>query len=124
MSEKQYWLRLATAQRGPVKQQLLCVLHNKDNYPHYQGLPEDPSQLYHELATTHRPTINALIKKRVLKADQAEVLLPTNGVNKTFSKNVDVTLIVMLIIECTTLRPPVNGWYKPPLDSDTSVAAR
>ena len=123
IAENQYWLRLATAQHGPVKQQLLCVLHNKNKNTNYQGLPEDPSQLYHALSTTHKPTINQLIKKKVLKDDQIELLLPTNGDKKTFSEKFDLTLIVLLIINCTTLQPPVNGWFKSPPDSDTSVAA-
>ena len=110
------------AQYGLLKHQLLCVLHNKKN-GNYQGLPEDPSQLYHVLSTIHKPTINALVKKRVLKQDQLMLLLPSDGSQKTDSQAFDVTLIVLLIINCSTLPPPVNGWYKPPLDSDASVAA-
>ena len=122
IQEIDYWLRLSTAQHGLLKHQLLCVLHNKNN-GNYQGLPEDPLQLYYELSTTHKPTINALVKKRVLKQDQLKLLLPSDGSQKTDSQAFDVTLIVLLIINCTTLPPPVNGWYKPPLDSDASVAA-
>ena len=122
INEVDYWLRLATYLHGPLKEQLLCVLHNKDNLS-YQGLPEDPSLLYKELSTIHKGVIDKLTKKGVLKKDQLEVLLPTNGNQKTFSEAFDVTLLVLLIINCTTLPPPVNGWYQPPLDSDTSVAA-
>ena len=52
-----------------------------------------------------------------------ELLLPTNGSNKTNSEAFDVTVIVVLIINCTTLPPPVNGWHNLPLDSDATVAA-
>ena len=122
IKEIEYWLRLTTFLHGPLKQNLLCVLHNKKNLA-YQGLPDDPSELYGVLSTDHKDTINKLQKKKVLKDDQLEILLPTNGDNKTYSDAFDVTLLVVLIINCTTLPPPKNGWYKPPLDSDTSVAA-
>ena len=122
--EIQYWLRLATVLHGPLKQSLLCVLHNKNNDPSYKGFSEDPSDLYRELSTNHKGTINKLVKDRVLKKDQIEVLLPTNGDNKTFSDAFDITLLVVLIINCTTLPPPQDGWkQKTPPDSDTGVAA-
>ena len=121
--EVDYWLRLATVQHGLVKQQLLCILHNKNNHGHYQGLPEDPADLNTALSTTHKGAIDKLTKKRVLKQDQLELLLPSDGSQKTDSQAFDITLIVLLIINCTTLPPPVDGWYSTPLDSDISVAA-
>ena len=117
-----FWLHLAVFLHGPLKQHLLIVLHNKNNQG-YQGLPEDPTELYKEPSTVHNSTINKLRKKGVLKDDQLELLLPTNGDNKTYSEAFDVTLLVVLIINFTTLPPPENGWFKPPLDSDTSIAA-
>ena len=117
------WLRLATLLHGPLKQTLLCVLHNRNKLA-YQGLPEDPSELYKELSTTHQKTIKDLVKRKILKKDQLEILLPSNGENKTYSDTFDVTLIVVLIINCTTLPQPVGGWnQKSPLESDPSVAA-
>ena len=113
---------MANFLHGPLNQQLLCVLHNKDKLS-YQGLPEDPSELYKELSTTHKGTIDKLTNKIVLRKDQIEILLPTNGSQNTFSEAFDVTLLVLLIISCTTLPPPENDWYQPPLDSDASVAA-
>ena len=122
IKEIDYWLRLATFLNGPLKQQLLCVLHNKNNNARYHGLPEDPADLYTSLSTTHKTTLDKLKKNIILKKDQLELLLPANG-NKTDSQAFDVTIIVVLIINCTTLPAPVNGWYKPPLDSDTSIGA-
>ena len=115
------WLRLATFLNGLLNQ-LLYVLHNKNNHAHYQGLPEDPADLFRALSTTHKKTLDKLKKGNILKKDQYELLLPTNG-NKADSQAFDVTLIVVLIINCTTLPAPVNGWKKNPLDSDNSVAA-
>ena len=120
----EHWLRLATLLHGPLKQRLLHVLHNKDNDSLYQGLPEDPSDLYKELSTTHKKTLDNLLRSRVLKKDQMDILLPPNGDNKTFSEAFDVTLIVLLMINCTTLPPPVGGWkQKSPPDTDPSKAA-
>ena len=118
------WLRLAIFLHGPLKETLLHVLHNKSKDVTYNGLPEDPSALYTQLLTTHQNTINSLVKKNVLKKDQLELLLPTNGHKKTYSNTFDITLLVVLIINCTTLPPPVNGWnQKIPLHNDFSVAA-
>lgn len=120
----EYWLRLASFLHGPLKQRLLHILHNKDNDSSYQGLPEDPSDLYNELLTKHKKTLDNLLKNRILKKDQMEILLPQNGDKKTYSEAFDVTLIVLLVINCTTLQPPVGGWkQKFPLNSDLSVAA-
>ena len=122
IKEIEYWLRLATLLHGPLKQYLLDVLHSNINLV-YQGLPEDSTELYKELSTIHISTIKKLRKKGILKDDQLELLLPTNGDNKTFSEAFDITLLVILIINCTTLPSPVNGWTKLPLGSDTSIAA-
>ena len=123
--EIENWLRLASFLHGPLKQRLLHILHNKDNDPSYQGLPEDPADLYKELSSTkHKKTLNSLFNKRILKQDQMDILLPPNGDKKTYSAALDVTLIVLLIINCTTLPPPDGGWkQKTPLDTDLSKAA-
>ena len=125
IKDVEFFLRLVTLLHGPLKQSLLSVLHNKQNDPSYKGLPEDPTELYKELSTVHRGIINRLRKQGILKNNQLEILLPTNGDNKTYSDAFDVKLLLILIINnCTTLPPPVNGWNnKIPLDSDTSVAA-
>ena len=118
-----YWLRLAIILHDSFKQSLLHVLHNKD-YNSYKGLPDAPSDLYTELSTTHKQTIDNLLKNNVLKKDQLEILLPTNGDNKTYSDAFDVTLLVVLIENCTTLPPPTDGWEQiAPPDSDTGIAA-
>ena len=121
--EIQHWLRLAIFLHGPIKENLLCVLHNKNKDISYNGLPEDPADLYQELSTTHLNTINKLVKNKILKKDQVEILLPKNGDNKTYSDQFDITLLVLLIINFTTLAPPKGGWNKPPKDNDTSIAA-
>ena len=120
IKEIDYWLRLATFVNGPLKQQLLCVLHNKNNQAHYQGLPEDPADLYTTLSTTHKNTFDKLKKNNILKKDQLELLLPTNE-NETDSRTFDVTLIVVLIINCTTLPAPLVGWKSKPLDITSTV---
>ena len=121
--EIQYWLRLSIFLHGPIKEKLLCILHNKNKDVSYNGLPEDPSDLYRVLSTVHLNTINKLVKNKVLKKDQVEILLPKNGDNKTYSDQFDITLLVVLIINCTTLTPPNDGWSKPPKDTDTTIAA-
>ena len=113
---------MACVVHGPLKESLLRVLHNEDNDPSYKGLPKDPTELYNELSTIHKPKIDNLVKKKVLNPDQFELLLPTNGSKKTYSSICDITLIVLMIISFTTLPPPKGGW-KNPDPSDNGVSA-
>ena len=116
-------MRLATFLHGPLKSFLLHVLHNLSNDPSYQGLPQNPQQLYQALSTpANRKKINNL-KKKVLKQDQVDALLPPGG-NATDSSQFDVTLICVLIINFTTLPAPLKGWNnKNPPPNDLSIGA-
>ena len=98
----QHWLHLATFQHGPLLESLRHVLHNKGNDPSYVGLPEDPADLYQKLSNNHQETITNLQTRRVLSQEQIDLLF-TPGDNKTYSDEFDITLIVVLIRNCTTL---------------------
>ena len=50
------------------------------------------------------------------------ILLPPNS-NQTDSEPFDITLIIVLIINFTTLPPPKNGWKKALDPTDISPAA-
>ena len=123
IKEVENWLRLATFLHYPLKDALLFVLHNKGNRIDYVGLPEDATELYNKLSANIN-LINKLVKNNVLSKAQVDILLPP-GANKTDSSTFDVTLIIVLIINFTTLAPPKNknGW-KGKLDpTDVSTAA-
>ena len=89
----------------------------------YQGLPIRPADLYRELDQNHKSTLRKLLKNRVLKQDQMLLISPPNS-NETHSDKFDVTLLAILIINCTTLAPPSTGWKnKNPPAADQSKAA-
>ena len=98
------------------QQSLLEVLHSN-------GIPADPEELYKFFDTPdNKLKINQLKKKKVLKDDQVNLLLPQN--QKTFSKKWDITLICVVIINFSTLPPPKGGWkIKVPDPSDFSEAS-
>ena len=121
IKEIQHWLRLATFLHHPLKNALLYVLHNKGNRTDYVGLPENEIDLFNEL-TRQMGIINKLVKKKVLSKAQVDILLPP-GTNKTDSSLFDVTLIIVLIINCTTLPSPTNGWWGEVDLNDLSTAA-
>jgi len=123
IKEVEHWLRLAIFLHEPLKEALLHVLHNRANDPNYTGLPEHPAELYKELINKHQSKIKQLQKKKVLQQEQIDSIFPPGG-HQTFSTQFDVTLLVVLIRSCTTLRAPINGWgdCKPP-SNDTSIAA-
>ena len=122
IKEIEHWLRLTCLLQDPIKNALLQVLHNKLKDPSYQGIPENPAALY-QFFSNNQNTLNQLVRKKLLKKDQLDLLLPSTG-NQTFSSQFDVTLIVLLIQNFTNLPPPQKGWknkYPPP--TDTSLAA-
>jgi len=125
--EIEYWLRLSTLLHGPLKKALLCVLHNKtafdNNKTSYVGLPEDPAALYKVFANKYR-VVKKLNRKGALQKEQVDGLLQPND-NKVFSEKFDITLIVVLIRNFTTLPPPTLGWgvQGPNLIQDNSIAA-
>eukprot|EP00111_Clytia_hemisphaerica_P020005 TCONS_00058987-protein len=122
IKEFEYWLRLTCFLHDPTKNALLQVLHNKSNDPSYQGIPDNPASLY-QFFSNNQNTLNQLVKKKLLKKDQLDLLLPPGG-NQTFSSEFDVTLIAFLIQNFTTLPPPKKGWKtKNPPPTDTSLAA-
>ena len=119
--EIQWWLRLATFLVCPLQIALLFVLHNKGNRIDYSGLPEDETELYKEFLR-RKVEIDKLVKDGVLNKAQHDTLLPP-GQNKTDSSVFDVTLIIVLIINFTTLPPPKKGWKRKSDPTDTSIAA-
>ena len=108
--EIQWWLRLATFLVCPLQIALLFVLHNKGNRTDYSGLPEDETELYKEFLR-RKVEIDKLVKDGVLNKAQHDTLLPP-GQNKTDSSVFDVTLIIVLIINFTTLPPPKKRMEK------------
>ncbi|XP_066917682.1 uncharacterized protein [Clytia hemisphaerica] len=122
IKEFEHWLRLTCFLHDPIKNALLQVLHNKLKDPSYQGIPDNPVALY-QFFLNNKNTLNQLVKKKLLKKEQLDLLLPQGG-NQTFSSEFDVTLIAFLIQDFTTLPPPKKGWKtKNPPPTDTSLAA-
>ena len=103
----QFWLRLATLLLYPLKRALLFVLHNTGGRTDYEGLPEDETELYNKLFA-EKAQINKLVKVNVIGQAEVDILLPPD--KKTDSSTFDVTLIIVLIINFTTLKKPKNGW--------------
>ncbi|XP_066915631.1 E3 ubiquitin-protein ligase DZIP3-like [Clytia hemisphaerica] len=120
IQEIENWLRLATLLHEPLKEAVLAILHNDYNH-NYVGLPRNPAALNAELRK-EQININQLAKKGVLKKGQVDTLLPPNS-NQTDSQTFDITLVIVLIINFTTLPPPKNGWNKKIAAGDFSLSA-
>lgn len=96
---------------------LLSVLHD----PRISNLPRDPSKLYLELAGNYKHILTDLRNSGILKKEQWELLFPNN--QQTDSRKFDLALCKLLIMSCTKLPAPMNGWQKPLDVNDQSVAA-
>ena len=119
----EHWFHYGTFVHEPLKTSLLDVFHNVSNNTSYNGLPSNPKDLYRELDQNHKVTLTKLQQKGVLKQDQMLLIFPKNK-QETYSDKFDVTLLVVLIINCCNLPPPVNGWKdKDPPISDISIGA-
>ena len=119
----EHWFHYGTFVHEPLKASLLNVFHNVSGDTSYNGLPSNPKDLYKELDQNHKATLTKLQRNGVLKQDQMLLIFPKNK-QETYSDKFDVTLLVVLIINCCNIPPPVNGWKdKHPPISDISTGA-
>ena len=119
----EHWFHYGTFIHEPLKASLLNVFHNVSGDTSYNGLPSNPKDLYRELYQNHKAILMKLQKNGVLKQDQMLLIFPKNK-QQTYSDKFDVTLLVVLIINCCNLPPPVNGWKdKHPPNADISIGA-
>ena len=73
--------------------------------------------------TAHSCTLNALLRKRVLRAVQWDKLFPPGGAAPD-SKTFDITLLFLLLTNiCGLSPPPLSGWHAKPSPGDNSLEA-
>ena len=120
INENERWLKTAVCVSHHLKNALLQILFNRQEDPNYKGLPEDEEELYKELLR-FKPQLDSLIKKRVLKQDQYDIIYPND--KKTFFSKFDINIIALLIRNCQILQPPIAGWENALLPHDTSISA-
>ena len=77
----------------------------------------DPHELYLELQQK-KSQINQLKKRRVLKQDQYDLLIPPSG-NKVESTKFDITLLMILLINFCGFEYPEKDWIRQSSDTDT-----
>ncbi|CAG2200866.1 unnamed protein product [Mytilus edulis] len=75
-----------------------------------------PTSLPSTLSTSHNTLLD--LKKRIINQAQWNLLIPRNGVPD--SKTFDVTLMICLIRNLTTINPPINGFDSLPLSIETT----
>ncbi|XP_057292394.1 uncharacterized protein LOC130621106 isoform X1 [Hydractinia symbiolongicarpus] len=123
VTQYKHWFQLGLLHHEVLKVSLLAVLHNYNNLPSYKGLPSDAVQLFDRLNNkTNHKKIKKLLNKGIIKQDQFDLIYPKGGA--TDSTKFDITLIVVLLRNCTNLPPPVQGWdVKYPSVNDQSLAA-
>lgn len=103
------WIRLATLLHVGICEALLMVLHNDSKEVSYTGLPRNPKDLYREFSTTHKQKLRELRSDGTISKEQWHKLFPKSN-NKSYSKSFDITLISIVIINCTDLPAPSTGW--------------
>ena len=120
INENERWLKTAVCVSHHLKNALLQILFNRQKDPNYAGLPEDEEELYKELLR-FQPQFQSLIKKRVLKQDQYDIIYPTD--KKTCFSKFDINIIALIIRNCPMFPSPAAGWENAPLPQDTSISA-
>ena len=105
----------------PLTTSVRNVLHNISNGPSYVGLPVDPVELYNELYNHHKRELQKCQRRGIIKICQMELLFPDS--KRTYSENMQIPLLMVLIKRCTNLPPPINGkWYDlDPLDKSKAA---
>ncbi|XP_071138339.1 uncharacterized protein [Mytilus edulis] len=76
-----------------------------------------PSSLPSKIKTSYN-TLSDLKLKRIINQAQWNLLVPRNGVPD--SKTFDVTLMICLIRNLTSISPPINGFDSPPPSGETT----
>ncbi|XP_057316302.1 NACHT, LRR and PYD domains-containing protein 3-like isoform X2 [Hydractinia symbiolongicarpus] len=105
------WIRLVTLISHAGTSALRDIFHD----PSHGGKSRDPFQLYQDL----KPYRNKL--KKLLKKDEFELVYPSS--QQTFSVKFDITILCVLIINCTNVPAPTTGWLRKPNQSDWSIGA-
>ncbi|CAG2239192.1 unnamed protein product [Mytilus edulis] len=107
LEEEENYIRLALLLKG-VSPRAVRTFFDKEFPPTY--LPSTLNKYYN--------TLYDLFKKRILNQAQWNLLFPKNGVPD--SKTFDVTLMICLIRNLTSVTPPINGFDKLPLPVETT----
>ncbi|CAG2187022.1 unnamed protein product [Mytilus edulis] len=107
LEEEENYIRLALLLKG-VSPRAVRNFFDKEFPPTY--LPSTLNKNYN--------TLNGLFKKRILNQAQWNLLFPKNGVPD--SKTFDVTLMICLIRNLTSVTPPINGFDSLPLPRETT----
>ncbi|CAC5423968.1 unnamed protein product [Mytilus coruscus] len=76
-----------------------------------------PTSLPSTLSTSHNTLLDLKVK-RIINQAQWNLLIPRNGVPD--SKTFDVTLMICLIRNLTSISPPINGFDSLPLPGETT----
>ena len=115
------WFHYLLFVHEALKPCLRNVLHNISNDPSYIGLPVNPEELYLVLYNNHKDTLESLKHKGILNRDDMMLLLPSD--KRTYSENLRIPLLLVLIRKCTNMCPPINGiWDKiDPLDQSKAA---
>ena len=92
-----------------------AVLRNV--FDHYHA----PANLVTDL-NSHRKTLHSLLRRRILKKPQWDILFPPPGVAPD-SKSFDITLLFLLLTNICGLSCPSSGWHSRPHASDNSFEA-
>ena len=80
-----------------------------------------PANLLADLNANYH-TLNNLLKRRVLRKPQWDLLFPPGGATPD-SNTFDITLLFLLLTNICGLSPPPSGWHSKPPPSDTSIEA-
>ena len=71
---------------------------------------------------SHLKTLHSLLRRRILKEPQWDLLFPPSGVAPD-SKSFDITLLFLLLTNICDLSCPSSGWHSKPHASDNSFEA-
>ena len=91
------------------------VLRNIFDHYHH------PANLVTDL-NSHRKTLRSLLRGRILKKPQWDLLFPPSGVAPD-SRSFDITLLFLLLTNICGLSCPSSGWHSKPHASDNSFEA-
>ena len=120
VDKAQNWLRINFIADSCLTDVLLTIIHNRNNDPTYDGLPEGKVDLYKKMQTFKGKYETKL--KKVIREEQWNIICPSSGLSDSSKWDI-TTLTVISQYEVLHAQPPMAGWENDPIPIDLSLAA-
>lgn len=106
IASSENWQRINLASELCIREALLDILHNRNNDPSYDGLPEDEASLFPRMQV-FRPTHERRLRS-IIRPNEWAIICPITG--RSNSNDWEFRIIRLVIQYENLIPPPLGGW--------------